>query len=242
MRDLRRQMANDPEARGRLIVVDGVFSMEGDIAPLPEIVAAAEDFEAAVMVDDAHGIGVLGATGRGTVEHFHLEREVDLIMGTFSKAMASVGGFITGDATIIDYIKHRARTMIFSAAPPPASVAAALATVDIMDNEPERRAKLWDNTRFFAEGLRSLGLNTGESQTPVVPIVVGEDLTALMMVQRLHEEGVFVNCVLSPATPPGRALIRTSLMATHTREQLARALDAIEKVGRQVGLVRAVPV
>jgi 8-amino-7-oxononanoate synthase len=242
MRDLRRQMANDPEARGRLIVVDGVFSMEGDIAPLPEIVAAAEDFEAAVMVDDAHGIGVLGATGRGTVEHFHLEREVDLIMGTFSKAMASVGGFITGDATIIDYIKHRARTMIFSAAPPPASVAAALATVDIMDREPERRAKLWDNTRFFSEGLRSLGLNTGESQTPVVPIVVGEDLTALMMVQRLHEEGVFVNCVLSPATPPGRALIRTSLMATHTREQLARALDAIEKVGRQVGLVRAVPV
>jgi 7-keto-8-aminopelargonate synthetase-like enzyme len=132
--------------------------------------------------------------------------------------------------------------MIFSAAPPPASVAAALATVDIMDREPERRARLWDNTRFFAEGLRSLGLNTGESQTPVVPIVVGEDLTALMMVQRLHEEGVFVNCVLSPATPPGRALIRTSLMATHTREQLARALDAIEKVGRQVGLVRAVPV
>jgi len=242
MRDLRRQMANDPEARGRLIVVDGVFSMEGDIAPLPEIVAAAEEFEAAVMVDDAHGIGVLGSTGRGTVEHFHLEREVDLIMGTFSKAMASVGGFITGDATIIDYIKHRARTMIFSAAPPPASVAAALATVDIMDREPERRARLWDNTRFFAEGLRSLGLNTGESQTPVVPIVVGEDLTALMMVQRLHEEGVFVNCVLSPATPPGRALIRTSLMATHTREQLARALDAIEKVGRQVGLVRAVPV
>jgi 8-amino-7-oxononanoate synthase len=242
MRDLRRQMTNDPEARGRLIVVDGVFSMEGDIAPLPEIVAAAEDFEAAVMVDDAHGIGVLGATGRGTVEHFHLEREVDLIMGTFSKAMASVGGFITGDATIIDYIKHRARTMIFSAAPPPASVAAALATIDIMDHEPERRAKLWDNTRFFLEGLRSLGLNTGESRTPVVPIVVGEDLTALMMVQRLHEEGVFVNCVLSPATPPGRALIRTSLMATHTREQLARALDAIEKVGRQVGLVRAVPV
>ena len=242
MRDLRRQMANDPDARGRLIVVDGVFSMEGDIAPLGEILAAAEDFEAAVLVDDAHGIGVLGATGRGTVEHFHLERDVDLIMGTFSKSMASVGGFITGDATVIDYIKHRARTMIFSAAPPPASVAAALATVDIMDREPERRAKLWDNTGFFAEGLRSLGLNTGESRTPVVPIVVGEDLTALMMVQRLHEEGVFVNCVLSPATPPGRALIRTSLMATHTHEQLSRALDAIEKVGRQVGLVRAVPV
>jgi 8-amino-7-oxononanoate synthase len=241
-KDLRRQMANDPDARGRLIVIDGVFSMEGDIAPLPEIVAAAEEFDAAVMVDDAHGIGVLGPTGRGTAEHFGLEQEVDLIMGTFSKSMASVGGFIAGDATVIDYIKHRARTMIFSAAPPPASVAAALATVDIMDREPERRARLWENTRFFAEGLRSLGLNTGESRTPVVPIVVGEDGTALKMVHRLHEEGIFVNCVLSPATPPGRALIRTSLMATHSREQLSRALDAVEKVGREVGLVRAVPV
>jgi 7-keto-8-aminopelargonate synthetase-like enzyme len=194
------------------------------------------------MVDDAHGIGVLGPTGRGTAEQFGVEDEVDLIMGTFSKSMASVGGFIAGDARIIHYIKHRARTMIFSAAPPPASVASALATVEIMDHEPERRARLWENTRFFSEGLRSLGLNTGESQSPVVPVLVGEDMAALKMVQRLHEEGVFVNCVLSPATPPGRALIRTSLMATHTREQLSRALDAIEKVGREVGVVRAVEV
>jgi 8-amino-7-oxononanoate synthase len=240
--DLRRQMKHDADVRGRLVVVDGVFSMEGDVAPLPEIVSVARDFDAAVMVDDAHGIGVMGATGRGTSEHFGLEAEVDLIMGTFSKSMASVGGFIAGEATVIDYIKHRARTLIFSAAPPPASVAAALATVDIMENEPERREKLWANTRFFAEGLRSLGLDTGESKTPVVPVVVGEDFTALRMVQRLHEEGVFVNCVLSPATPPGRALIRTSLMATHSKEQLARALDAIEKVAREVGLVRAVGV
>src|SRR3984893_9685464 len=240
--DLRRQMANDPDARGRLIVVDGVFSMEGDIAPLPELVEVARDFESGIMVDDAHGIGVLGPTGRGTAEHFGLEQEIDLIMGTFSKSMASVGGFIAGDATVIDYIKHRARTLIFSAAPPPASVAAALATLDIIEREPERRERLWENTRFFVEGLKSLGLDTGDSQTAVVPVVVGEDLTALKMVKRLHEEGIFVNCVLSPATPPGRALIRTSLMATHTREQLARALDAIEKVGRQVGLVRAVPV
>ena len=239
--DLRRRMRNDAE-RGRLIVVDGVFSMEGDIAPLPEIVAAAAEFSAGVMVDDAHGIGVLGRTGRGTAEHFGLEDRVDLIMGTFSKSMASVGGFIAGDATVIDYIKHRARTLIFSAAPPPASVAAALATVDIMEREPERRARLWENTRFFSDGLRALGLDTGESRTPVVPVVVGEDLVALRMVQRLHELGIFVNCVLSPATPPGRALIRTSLMATHTRDQLARSLDAIEKVGREVGLLRAVPV
>jgi 8-amino-7-oxononanoate synthase len=237
--DLARQMRNDVAARGRLVVVDGVFSMEGDVAPLPQILAAARDHGAGVMVDDAHGIGVLGRTGRGTAEHFGLEQDIDLIMGTFSKSMASVGGFIAGDAAVIDYIKHRARTLIFSAAPPPASVAAALATVEIMEREPERRERLWENTRFFAKGLDSLGLDTGQSTTPVVPVVVGEDTTALRMVQRLHEEGVFVNCVLSPATPPGRALIRTSLMATHTRQQLSHALDAIEKVGREVGLVGA---
>ena len=240
--DLARLMQNDITAHGRFIVVDGVFSMEGDIARLPEIVAAARKYEAGLMVDDAHSIGVLGRTGRGTAEHFGLEDEVDLVMGTFSKSMASVGGFIAGDETVIDYIKHRARTMIFSAAPPPASVAAALATVEIMEREPERRARLWENARFFSEGLRSLGLDTAGSETPVVPIVVGEDAAALAMVQRLDEEGVFVNCVLSPATPPGRALIRTSLMATHTREQLTRALEAIERVARELSLPRSVGV
>jgi len=230
--DLKRQMRQDTGAKGRFIVVDGVFSMEGDIAPLPEILAAAREFGAGLMVDDAHGIGVLGPTGRGTSEHFGLEEDVDLIMGTFSKSMASVGGFIAGDAVVIDYIKHRARTMIFSAAPPPASVAAALATLEIMEREPERRASLWKNTRFFVEGVRALGLDTGNSETPVVPIVVGEDSVALEMVHRLDKAGVFVNCVLSPATPPGRALIRTSLMATHTTDQLARALEAIERVGK----------
>lgn len=240
--DLSRQMRTDAGARGRFIVVDGVFSMEGDIAPLPDLVAAARRYDAGLMVDDAHAIGVLGPTGRGTAEHFGLEDEIDLVMGTFSKSMASVGGFIAGDETVIDYIKHRARTMIFSAAPPPASVAAALATVEIMEREPERRARLWENARFFSEGLRSLGLDTAGSQTPVVPIVVGEDHVALAMVQRLHDEGVFVNCVLSPATPPGRALIRTSLMATHTREQLTRALEAIEKVGRELSVIRPVGV
>lgn len=238
--DLARQMRTDISARGRLIVVDGVFSMEGDIAPLPQIVDAARTYDAAVMVDDAHGIGVLGPTGRGTAEHFGLEDDVDLIMGTFSKSMASVGGFIAGDETVVDYIKHCARTLIFSAAPPPASVAAALATVEIMDREPERRAMLWENTRFFSDGLKSMGLDTGSSQTPVVPVVVGEDGAALAMVQRLHEEGVFVNCVISPATRPGRALIRTSLMATHTREQLTHALEAIEKVARELSLLRPV--
>lgn len=236
--DLRRQMRNDANAKGRFLVVDGVYSMEGDIAPLPDLLAAARQFEAALMVDDAHGIGVLGPTGRGTAEHFGLEREVDLIMGTFSKAMASIGGFIAGDADVIDFIKHNARTMVFSAAPPPASAAAALATVEIMEREPERRARLWENTRFFRDGLRTLGFDTGQSKTPVVPVVVGEDATALAMVQRLHEKGIFVNCVLTPGTLPGRALIRTSLMATHTREHLSRALEAIEGVGREVGVLR----
>lgn len=240
--DLMRQMKNDDAVGGRLVVVDGVFSMEGDIAPLPEIVSVARQFAAGVMIDDAHGIGVLGRTGRGTAEHFGLEAEVDLIMGTFSKAMASIGGFIAGDAPVIDYVKHHARTLIFSAAPAPASAGAALAALAIMDSEPERRASLWENTRFFSDALKSLGLDIGQSQTPVVPIIVGDDIAALTIAQRLHEEGVFVNCVLPPATPPGRALIRTSLMATHTREQLSRALDAIERVWREVGLIRGVGV
>jgi len=222
--------------------VDGVFSMEGDIAPLPDLVAAAREFEAGLMVDDAHGIGVLGPTGRGTAEHFGLEDETDLIMGTFSKSMASVGGFIAGESVVIDYIKHRARSMMFSAAPPPASVAAALATVEIMEHEPERRQRLWENTRFFSNGLRSAGFDTGESQTPVVPVIVGEDVVAMKMVRRLEEEGIFVNCVLSPATPPGRALIRTSLMATHTRDHLSRALDAFVRVGREIGVLQTAAV
>ena len=240
MSDLRRQMAIGEGSKGRLVVVDGVYSMEGDIVPLPDVVSIARDFDAAVMVDDAHGIGVLGANGRGTAEHFRLEDDVDLVMGTFSKSMASVGGFIAGDSKVIDYIRHTARTMVFSAAAPPAAVAAALATVEIMEREPERRERLWENTRFFSEGLRTLGLDTGESQTPIVPIVAGEDVTALRMGRRLQDEGIFVNCVLTPGTLPGRALIRTSLMATHTRAQLTRALEIIEKVGREIGLVRTV--
>jgi 8-amino-7-oxononanoate synthase len=240
--DLRRQIADGPAAKGRLIVIDGVYSMEGDIAPLPDIVAIAREFGAALMVDDAHGIGVLGRGGRGTAEHFGLEEEVDLIMGTFSKSMASVGGFVAGDSKVIDFIRHTARTMVFSAAAPPAAVAAALATVDIMEREPERRERLWENTRFFAKELRRRGFDIGESQTPIVPIIVGEDVTALRMARLLQDEGVFVNCVLTPGALPGRSLIRASLMATHTREQLSRGLEAIEKVGREVGLVRPVEV
>jgi 8-amino-7-oxononanoate synthase len=234
--DLHRLM-KDGSPKGRLIVVDGVFSMEGDIAKLPEIVELASEFGAGIMVDDAHGIGVLGRRGRGTAEHFGLEDDVDLIMGTFSKSLASIGGFICGDADLIHFIKHRARTLIFSAAPPPASVAAASVAVDIVANEPERREQLWKNTRFMLAGFRNLGFDTGDSETPVIPILVGDDYKAFGMAKRLSEEGVFVNPVVSPATAKGRALLRTSYMATHTERLLSRALDAFAKVGREFGVI-----
>lgn len=235
--DLRRLMAADPGDRGRLVAVDGVFSMEGDIAPLPEIVNVARQFHAGVMVDDAHGIGVLGRRGRGTAEHFDLEDDVDLIVGTFSKSLASTGGFVAGDGDVIDHIRHTARSLIFSAALPPASAAAAAAALDILQAEPERREQLWRNARFLREGLSSLGFRTGESQTPVVPIVVGDDFRVFAMARRLQEEGVFVNPVVSPATPMGRALLRTSCMATHTEAHLSRALEACARVGREFGVI-----
>ncbi|MFI5182156.1 MAG: aminotransferase class I/II-fold pyridoxal phosphate-dependent enzyme [Thermoanaerobaculia bacterium] len=235
--DLRRLLALGSRYRGRFLVVDGVFSMEGDIAPIPEYVELCDEWDMAFMVDDAHGIGVLGRNGRGSVEHFGLEDRVDLVMGTFSKSLATVGGFVVGDPDVIKYIKHRARSLIFTAAPPPASVAAALAALEIIEAEPERRERLWENTRYVMESLLAMGFDCGASQTPVIPIVVGEDLDAFRMAVRLQEEGVFVNAVVSPATPPGRALLRTSYMATHTKEQLSRALEAFRKVGREMGLI-----
>lgn len=235
--DLRRLLSLNGDKGGRILAVDGVFSMEGDIAPLPEYAAICGDYEMALMVDDAHGIGVLGAHGRGTSEHFGIEDHVDLVMGTFSKSLAAVGGFVVGDPDVIKFIKHRARPLIFTAAPPPASVGAVLAALEIIENEPERRDQLWENTRFMMTSLRAIGFDCGESATPVIPIVVGDDYAAFRMAVRLGEEGVFVNPVVSPATPPGRALIRTSYMATHRREHLVRALDAFQKVGRELGVV-----
>ena len=236
--DLERRLAVRDPKKGALIVVDGVFSMEGDIVNLPAIVALAQKYSCRVMVDDAHGIGVLGAHGRGTAEHFGVEDKVDLIMGTFSKSLASVGGFIAGDERVVtNWIKHRARSMIFSAAAPPASVASVLKAIEIIEREPERRARLWENTRFMGDSLRALGFDTGDSQTPVIPVVVGEDRIAFVMAKRLQQEGVFVNPIVSPGVPPGRAMLRTSFMATHTREHLTRALEAFAKVGREVGVI-----
>ena len=236
MSDLKR-LLTEYEDKDKLIVVDGVFSMEGDIANLPEIVALAKKYGARIMVDDAHGIGVLGKTGRGTAEHFGLEDEVDLIMGTYSKSLASIGGFISGSADTIHYIKHLARPLIFSASPPPASVAAVGAAIDIIENEPERREQLWKNTTKMLNGFKNLGFDTGHSQTPIIPVIVGEDEKAFLMAMMLQEEGVFANVAVTPAVPAGMALIRTSYMATHTDEHLNIVLKAFEKVGRKLGII-----
>lgn len=236
MNDLERVL-KEYETKDKLIVVDGVFSMEGDIAPLPEIVKLAKKYSARVMVDDAHGIGVLGKTGRGTAEHFGLEEDVDLIMGTYSKSLASIGGFIAGSADVIHYIKHFARSLIFSASPPPASVASVSAALDIIENEPERRDRLWKNTKKMLKGFMEMGFEVGPSQTPIIPIVVGENENAFTMAMMLQEEGVFANVAVSPAVPNGRALIRTSYMATHTDEHLDKVLTAFKKVGKVMGLI-----
>jgi 8-amino-7-oxononanoate synthase len=229
---------NECGDRGKLVVVDGVYSMEGDIAPLPEIVRLCRKYGARLMVDDAHGVGVLGRTGRGTAEHFGLEKDVDVIMGTYSKSMASIGGFVAADEDVIHYMKHTARPLIFSASPPPASVASVIAALDIIDEEPERRERLWHNTNKMMTAFRQMGYDTGSSATPIIPLLMGEMERAFMMWKILNDEGVFVNPVVPPATQAGRCLIRTSYMATHTDEMLDRVLVILERAGKTLGVIR----
>ena len=236
MADLERVLQEHAD-KSKIIIVDGVFSMEGDIVNLPKVVELAKTYGARLMVDDAHGVGVLGKTGRGTAEHFGLEKDVDLIMGTYSKSLASIGGFIAGSAEVIHYIKHFARALIFSASPPPASVAAVSAALDIIESEPERIDQLWKNTNKMLKGFRDLGFETGPSETPIIPVIVGQNEIAFKAAMMLQEEGVFVNVAISPAVPEGHALIRTSYMATHTEEQLDRVLAAFQKVGKALGLI-----
>ncbi len=236
MADLERILVEN-NGRGKLIVVDGVFSMEGDIVNLPDVIRLNRKYNARLMIDDAHGIGVLGITGRGTAEYFDLENQVDLIMGTYSKSLASIGGFVAGDKDVIQYVKHFARSLIFSASPPPASVAAVSAAIDIIESEPERIEMLWKNTNRMMKGLRDAGFDIGNTQTPIVPILVGDDEVAFKMVMMLQEECIFANVAVSPAVPPGKALIRTSYMATHTDEHLDRVLEAFKKVGKLIGLI-----
>ena len=223
--------------RCKLVVVDGVYSMEGDIAPLPSIVKLCKKYGARLMVDDAHGVGVLGKTGRGTAEHFGLEKEVDIIMGTYSKSMASIGGFVTANEDVIHYIKHTSRPLIFSASPPPASVASVIAALDVIDQEPERREHLWHNTNKMMKAFKKMGFDTGVTETPIIPLLMGEMELAFTMWKTLSDEGVFVNPVAPPATPPGRCLIRTSYMATHTDEMLDKVLVILEKAGRKLGII-----
>ncbi len=236
MSDLEHCLQSVPAKKGALVVVDGLFSMGGDIAPLPEIVRLCKQYGARLMVDDAHGLGVLGG-GRGTAAHFGLTDQVDLIMSTFSKSCASLGGFIAGDEDVIHYIKHFARSLIFSASIPPANAAAALAALDVMRTEPERVQRLSQIADFMRQSYRSLGFNTLQSTTPIIPILIGDTMKTVLTWKSLFDAGVFVNPVLNPAVPEGQELLRTSYMATHTDEQLNRVLEIFEQVGKQMGLI-----
>jgi 8-amino-7-oxononanoate synthase len=237
MAGLEAKLKECPPDAGKLIAVDGVFSMKGDIAPLCDIVDLAETHGAAVLVDDAHGIGVMGRGGAGTCDQMGLTDRVHLIMGTFSKSLASLGGFVASDLRTIDYLKHRSRPLIFSASITPGNAAAVLAALHIMKREPERFERLWHNTHLMKQGLMELGFNTGDSQTPILPVYVGDVTTCWRMCKRLDEEGVFVNPVISPAVAPNESLLRISLMATHTDEQIAFALRKLSKVGRELNII-----
>ncbi len=237
MKDLERVLASLSPDIGKLIVVDGVFSMEGDIADLPGIVPLAKKYGARIMVDDAHAIGVLGEHGRGTAEHFGLESEVDIVMGTFSKTFASIGGVAVGEAKVISYIKHHARSLIFSAAATPASVASVLAILDILESQPELRTRLWAITTRMRTSFQAMGYNTGPSQTPIIPIVIGDDEKGFMLWKLLRDEGIFTTPIIYPAVAHGQALIRTSYGASHTDQELDAILAAFEKCGKMLGII-----
>jgi len=236
MQHLERILSELPDSTGRLVIVDGVYSMGGDIAPLDKIVPICKRHDARLYVDDAHSLGVLG-NGRGTGAHFGLTDQVDLIMGTFSKSFASIGGFIAGDADIINFIQYQARPFMFSASLPAHNAMTVMTALDIMETEPGYVEQLWDNGRKMLVGLKELGYNTGATETPIIPIIIGEDNPTLLTWKMLFEHGLYTNPVLSPAVPLGQSLLRTSYMATHTEEQLDRALDIFAKVGRQLGLI-----
>ena len=236
LEQLERILEKIEKDKGILVVVDGVFSMGGDIVDLPKLAPLCRKYGARLYVDDAHSIGVLGG-GRGTAVHFDMVKDVDITMGTFSKSFASLGGYVVGDADIINYIKHNARSFIFSASLPASNVMAAMAALDIMEKEPEHVERLWENARFMQKGLKELGFDTGKTQTPIIPIVIGDTEKAFTFWKVLFEAGVYTNPVCAPAVPAGMDLLRTSYTASQTREQLTRALGIFEKCGKQLGLI-----
>ena len=238
MDSLEKQLQKCEPDKVKLIVTDGVFSMEGDVAKLPEIVALAKKYNANIMVDEAHGIGVFGKCGRGTCDHFGVTKDVDLIMGTFSKSFASIGGFIAADSSIINYLRHHSRSYIFSASNTPAATAAANAALDIMLSEPERIEHLWDLTHYALEGFRNMGCEIGNTSTPIIPLYIRNNDLTFLIVKELFEAGVFVNPVVSPAVASEDTLIRFSLMATHTKAQLDYALETIEKVFKKHNIIK----
>jgi 8-amino-7-oxononanoate synthase len=235
--DLERVMQKVPEDAGKLIVSDGVFSTGGEILDLPKMVDIVKKYNARLLVDDAHSVGVIGEGGRGTASEFGLIDDVDLTMGTFSKTFASLGGFVAGEAKVIDYIKHHAPALIFSASPTPSNVAAALAALDILEAEPERVTRLIQNAERVRSGLSQEGFNVLEGRTAIVPVIVGDDNIAFKMWRRLYDEGIFVNVFISPGVPPGRQMMRTSYMSTHEDEHLDFIVDTFTKVGKELGLV-----
>jgi 8-amino-7-oxononanoate synthase len=230
MHDLENILKAFPHEKLKMIVVDGIFSMEGDICNLPAITTLAEKYGALVMVDDAHSLGVLGSEGRGTADHFGLTDKVDIIMSTFSKSLASVGGFVAGSRQMIDYLMHHSRPLIFSASIPPSAAAAALAALEIMQEEPERLEALWENTAYVSKAIQEIGFDTSAAETPIIPIYIRDNSLTFQFTQRLFEEGIFVNPVVSPAVRSDASMVRMSIMATHSRWQLDEAISAIEKV------------
>ena len=237
MAGLRRALEESKDARKVMVVTDGVFSMDGDIAPLPEIVALAEEYGAFVMVDDAHASGVLGKNGRGTISHFGLEGRVALQIGTLSKGIGALGGYVACSQDVKDYLLQRARPVLFSTSHPPSVVATCIAALDLLEEDNSLVERLWENTAFFKRGLEQLGFNTGKSETPITPVIVGEGALAMRLSRRLFDEGVFAQGIVFPTVPADKCRVRTIVTALHTREELSKALNVFEKVGKELAII-----
>ena len=235
--DLARLLNSSPDDQGKLVIIEGVYSVGGDIAELPDMTKTCQRYGARIMVDDAHGIGILGKNGRGTVEHFGLNNEVDLVMITFSKSLASIGGMIAGEERVLDFIKHHGRSLIFSASMPPASVAAVIAALDVIENEPERRENLLHNAKVLRKELKNLGFVVTDGITPIIPVTVGDLEKTFFIWNILFEGGVYVNPMIAPAVPPDQSLLRVSLVATHRPEHLEKVLTVFEKAGKAAGII-----